>query len=80
MAFGSFAFAASANASPAASLAGIGDQAPASVEQVGYYWKRHYYKPYYKHHYWHHKHYGYGHGYGWKKRHYYYRPYWYKHY
>ena len=71
----------SAQASPAASLAGIGEQAPA-VEQVHYYGKRFYgrhywggYKPYYygyKHYGYGYKHYGYG--YSWK-RHCYHHPY-----
>jgi|EndMetStandDraft_4_1072995.scaffolds.fasta_scaffold602461_2 hypothetical protein len=64
-AFGTVSLAASANAMPAvSSIAGVGEQTTASVEQVGYY-KRHHYghgKWYGGHRYWGHKYYGYGHG------------------
>jgi hypothetical protein len=85
VAVGTVSMAASANAMPAASsIAGIGEQATASVEQVG--WRHHgghkfYGKRYwggyhhgYKHHGYKHYGYGYGGGYSWKK-YCYYNPY-----
>ena len=67
LALGSFAIAGSANASPAASLAGLSEQAAPAVEQVGYRHRRYWGYGYRKHY-----SYGYGH-YSWK-RHCYYHP------
>jgi hypothetical protein len=70
VAFGTVSLAASANAMPAvSSIAGVGEQTTASVEQVGYYHKRHHYGygKWHGHHYYGYKHYGYGHGFSWKK-------------
>jgi lysozyme family protein len=63
---GSFAVAGSADASPAAALAGLSEQSAPAVEQVG--WRHRRYWGYgYRHH-------GYGYGYYWKK-HCYFHPY-----
>jgi hypothetical protein len=76
VAFSSFGMAVSANAVPAASLAGMSEQAAPAVEQVGF--GRY-------HRYYNNKHYGYGHknyGYGYKHNGYKYNHYGYgrKHY
>ena len=74
-AFGSIAVSASANASPAAALAGIGEQSQASVEQVRY--RDHHRRHFYGRHYWGYRHYGYsgGDGYSWWKSYCYRHPY-----
>jgi opacity protein-like surface antigen len=75
--------AASANAMPAASVAGLGEQAAPAVEQVTWghkhYGYRYGHRKFYGKHHWGYKHYGYGygHGYNWKKW-CYYHPYSYK--
>jgi hypothetical protein len=63
IAFGTIAVSTSANASPASALAGIGEQATASAEQVHYRGHRKGY--FYGRDYWGKRHYGY-----WGKRHY----------
>jgi hypothetical protein len=74
VALGSLAITGAANASPAASLAGLSEQSAPAVEQVGYrhrghhfhgrkYWGGWGYKRHYGHGYGH----GYGYGYGFKK-------------
>jgi hypothetical protein len=82
IAFSSIAVSTSANASPAAALAGISDEASASVEQVGYRGHRrgHFYgRHYYGRHFWGKRHYGYGgDGYSWWKRYCYHHPYHFK--
>lgn len=75
-----FTLAASANAMPAASVAGLGEQASTSVEKVTWGHKHYGHRKFYGKHYWGYKHYGYGygHGYHWWKKFCYYNPYHYK--
>jgi hypothetical protein len=75
-----FTLAASANAMPAASVAGLGEQAAPSVEKVTWGHKHYGYGKFYGKHYWGYRHYshGYGHGYHWWKKYCYYNPYSYK--
>lgn len=70
-----FTLAASANAMPAASVAGLGEQAAPSVEKVTWGHKYYGHRKFYGKHHWGYRHYGYG--YHWKKYCYYY-PYSYK--
>jgi hypothetical protein len=72
-----FTLAASANAMPAASVAGLSEQAAPSVEKVTF---GHKHGRFYGRHYWGYRHYshGYGHGYSWWKNHCYYHPHHYK--
>lgn len=75
LALGSFAFAASATASPASSLTGVSEQATPVAQQVT--WYGHHGHRFYGRYYWgfyRPSHYDYGYGYGWK-RYCYYHPY-----